>query len=183
VNGLAFIGLGAGIVPLGLLILLIVAVTGGRNEADPDAERPAALYYAAVFFVTLFTTLFAVFAVGASLLDATTHDDTYSSSQFGFVERGTETVTVNGETILQPVPAPSQTRLGASRAGEHDDEYATALRGLLIGAIAVAVYSFHERRRRDQRVGPVGDRVRRTYLYTVSFTAVLIAVVAGGVAL
>src|SRR5207302_1522420 len=71
VNAFAFIGLGAGIVPLGLIILLIVAVTGGRNEPDPEGERPAALYYAGVMFVALFTLLFAVFTVVASLLNLT----------------------------------------------------------------------------------------------------------------
>ncbi len=172
--GLAYLELGAGIVPLGLLVLLIVAVTGGRNEPDPTAERPAAIYYAGVFFVTLFTALFAVFAVVASLLNLTTHDH---SRAFGYSVR--QSITVNGE-LRSIAPSPLVSR---SIPGENDADYANALRGLLIAGVAVGVYVFHDRRRRDQLVGPVGSRVERTYQYAVSFVSVVIYVIAGAMAL
>ena len=178
-GGLAFVGLGAGIVPLGLLLFLIVAIAGGRNEPDPAGERPAALYYAAVLFLTLFTALFAVFGVGASLLKLTTHDH----SRYAEVAQLDQGMTFGPDGGGRMVPLPAQRYLREDRGGEHDGDWANALRAAVIAGIAIAVYVFHDRRRKSVRLGPGGDRVRRTYLYAVSFVAVATFVIAGGLAL
>lgn len=184
-DGLAFLGLGAGIVPLALLVLLIVAIAGGRNEPDPGGERPAALYYAAVLFVTLFTAVFAVFGVGASLMKLSTHHD--RGDEMGYSSRQSVTIRGDGTERMIPIPSegpfPGQPLLRGSHRGEHDDDWANALRAGVVAVIAIGVFGFHDQRRRTVRFGPIGDRVRRTFLYAVSFVAVVIFVVAAGVAL
>ena len=159
----AFIGLGAGIIPLGLIILIIVAVTGGRNEPDPDGERPAALYYAGVLFVALFTTLFAVFAVVASLLNLTVDTTAYATS---------------GEKVSGFVSGSRTQILRYSSPEEDDRDYANAVRAAIIAAAAGGLYLYHDRRRQRYGMGSVAARVKRTYLYTSSFVAVIIALVA-----
>ncbi len=171
-DAIAFIGFGAGIIPLGLIILLVVAVSGGRNEPDPDGERPAALYYAAVMFVALFVTLFATFTVVASLINLTTDDGSviYSSVGEGFTQFESEE------------PSPRILRQ-FSNPGEDDADYANALRAAIIAAVGAGLYVFHDRRRRKCVGGAVAERVKKTYLYVVSFVAVITALVAAVMAL
>jgi len=177
VEGLALLGFGIGLLPIGFLLLIIVAVTGGRNEPDPDGERPAALYYAGVMYVAVFAVLFAVFTVVASLLNLTTDESGFRSASSYSVTVGDNE---SGFTTSRPI-RPGNVLIHTS--GEDDADYAAALRGVTIAIVAAGVYLFHDQRRRQQRVGAVGERVKRTYQYVVSFTAVITAVVAASLAL
>ncbi|MBA3653908.1 MAG: hypothetical protein H0W70_06910 [Actinobacteria bacterium] len=187
-QALAFVGVGAGLVPLGLLILLIVAVTGGRHEPDPAGERPAALYYAGVMFIALFTLLFAVFTVVASLLNLTTDE---GGSVSGFSVSRTTTASASsynssGNEVSVPPPPPGappptatlRPQFGGNGDYENNRDYANALRGGVIALAAAALYAFHDRRRRRCVLGSVGQRVSKTYLYTVSLVSVVIALIA-----
>jgi hypothetical protein len=75
VEAFALLGVGAALVPIGIIVLVILAVVGGRNEPDPAHERPAAVYYALVQFIAVFVVLFSAFAVTTSLLNLTTNDE------------------------------------------------------------------------------------------------------------
>jgi hypothetical protein len=160
VEAFALLGFGAALVPLGLIILLIVAVTGGRNEPDPDAERPAALYYAGVLFITVFIVLFSIFGIASSLLNLTT--DSSGGASFGFDDESGQTFSSNAED---------------------DADWATAVRALIVGGVAAGLYVFHDPRRRRRTAGLVTARVRRTYTYVVSFVAVVVALISAIAAL
>ena len=186
----ALLGFGAALVPLGLIILLIVAVTGGRNEPDPDAERPAALYYAGVLFVAVFTVLFSLFTVVASLLNLTTDENSFDGSEFGISERveATTQATVfdeNGEPLVTRAPTPlrSTAQFSSDDNEEDDADWATAIQAVIVGGLAAGLYVFHDRRRRRRAEGAVGARVRRTYLYATSFVSVIVALISAITAL
>ena len=159
-EALALFGFGAALVPLGLILLIIVAVTGGRHEPDPDAERPAALYYAGVMFITVFIVLFSIFGIASSLLNLTTDDS--AGPSFGFEDESGQSFSDNAED---------------------DEDWNTAVRALIAGGVAAGLYVFHNQRRRRRSWGAVAARVRRTYTYTVPFVAVIVALIAAIAAL
>ena len=103
----ALLGFGVAIVPLALLLLILVLVLGGRREPDPEHQRPAAIYYALVQFVTVFAVLFALSAMASSLLNLATSDGARGIQGFHdfsvgptFVLPGERSVTVRGDDGL-----------------------------------------------------------------------------------
>jgi hypothetical protein len=173
-----FLGFGVTIVPLAVLVLVIVLIVGGRREPDPEQQRPAAIYYALVQFVTVFVVLFALFAMASSLLNLTTSDSASSDRIFSdfsvgptFAGPGGRPVIVGGDGTLNG----GVLREHGSRS-QHDQDWADAVRAFIVVLVAGAIFAFHERRRPRFPPGTPGHRVWKTYLYAVSFVAVLTTV-------
>jgi hypothetical protein len=164
------LGLLAFAVPLalfGLLVLLVVGLTG-RDEPDPDGLRPRALYLTSVCFVALFAALFSLFAVVASLVGLALDDE---DDDFALA--------------AGPVLA-AATQDFADR--DSDDEHVSNAVGAALGAAAAGgVLWFHARRlqelvrEHDIGPGPV-RRAWRAYLHAVCFVAIGVTAVAGAVA-
>lgn len=53
VAAFAFAGIAGAFLPIGLLVLVLVALSGGRTEPDPGLERPRMLYLTAATYVGL----------------------------------------------------------------------------------------------------------------------------------
>lgn len=152
---------------LGVVVLGIVALSGGRGEPDPNGDRAHALYLALVSYVAMFTLLFAVAAImsaaGETLVDkAEPYVDEFGSG-----------------TVVYPGP-------GVPGGGEQ------RARGAITGgavALVAAVVLVAHRRRAGGFVGGEGfarSPARRThvaYLYAVAFTAIAVILVAGAIAL
>ena len=171
----ALLGFGVAIVPLALLLLILVLVLGGRREPDPEHQRPAAIYYALVQFVTVFAVLFALSAMASSLLNLTTSDGDRGIQGFrsGPNLFGSESRSVT----VGPGGRIDRSVLHAYDGGsENDQDWANAGRALIVVVVAGAVFAFHERRRPRFASGTPGHRVWKTYLYAVSFVAVITAV-------
>lgn len=56
-----------GIVPIGILVLAIVALLGGRGDPDPKGKRPYSIYLFGVIYLSLFTIVIASFLAITSL--------------------------------------------------------------------------------------------------------------------
>ena len=56
------------VVLIGLVLVVAAAVSGGRNEVDPEGRRTTALYLGAVNWVALFMALFATLALVVSVV-------------------------------------------------------------------------------------------------------------------
>jgi hypothetical protein len=167
---LFFLGFGATIVPLALLVLAIVVVIGGRKEPDPDHQRPPATYYALVQFLTIFVVLFATLAVASSLLNLTTDDDGGS----GVLRRSVTRSYVE----LDQGDGGGYARMRAYDGSEDDADWSNAVRGLIVVVVAGGIYLMHERRRpRFPRSSP-GRRIWTTYLYAACFVAIVTAAAA-----
>lgn len=176
----ALLGFGVTIVPLAFLVLVIVLVVGGRREPDPEQQRPTAIYYALVQFVTVFVVLFALFAMATSLLNLTTSDNgprlrgyTSFAPAPTFAGPNSRSVIVGGDGTMN---GGAFARYDGSSS--RDEDWANAVRALIAVVVAGAIFAFHERRRPRFASGTPGHRVWKTYLYAVSFVAVMTAVVA-----
>jgi hypothetical protein len=174
---------------LGLIVLAVVAVAGGR-EPDPSGARQRAVYLSAISFVAIMVMLLAGFAAVASLTELIGHDSvrsigasttvrgssSSSSSIGGFSTSGDEGGTIEGSF--------SETE------DDNNSEHAVsgAVASLLVLAAAGAVLFWHRPRFRALIDGPglPSGPVRRAvqgYYYSVCFVTALIAIGAGAVAL
>lgn len=163
-----------GIVPLGLLVLAIIAVATGRGEQDPTGRRGTAIYLSGVLFITLFLSLFAVYLAVDALTEAIGDD-----SAFDYYE---------DDYFYEEL---SEDELDELEQG--DDDATTraigdGLEALLVAVPAVAVFVWHDRRLKRLRrepdfAGSPAERIDRAYLHATSFTAVLIVVVSVAVIL
>lgn len=159
------------VLPLGLLVLVVLVLAGGR-DIDPTGRRTFTLYVAVVSFVALFTALIASTALVSSVTQKIEDDSSSSSDVFeefpesfpgeGFPEGGDGGEVTQNDEVLQ----------GVVQAG-------------LVLAVAVVVLVFHVRRRREYVAVPGFDgsaawRADRAYLYAVCFTAVLVFLFATG---
>ena len=150
---------------LGIVVLGIIALSGGRGEPDPAGDRAYSLYLSLVSYVAMFTLLIAVAAImstaGETLVDAKPYVDEFGSGG-----------------VLYPEPAPGG---GEERARD-------AITGGAVALVAALVLLVHRRRSRSF-VGGEGflrSPARRThvaYLYAVAFTAIAVVLVAGAIAL
>jgi hypothetical protein len=178
--GLVALGFGATLLPLGVIILAIVAVAGGRAEPDPLHERPATLYLTAVSFFAVFAVLFAVFGLASSALNLTV-DHGYSSATFlGSTARSqscssdsTGNITCDHSSGAALIRAP----------GQHDGDYRGIVIALIAGVLAALLFLLHYtwlRRYLADRVDGPGVRVWHTYLYVACFFAIVVAIPAVG---
>ena len=169
-SGLALLGFAVPLAVFGLLVLVIL-VLGGRDEPDPDGLRPRALYLTSVCFLALFATLFALYAVVASLVGLALDDDAQEDFAGGRVGR------VELELIAQS---------DFDDRDSDDRRVSDAVGAGLAAGAGAAVLWFHARRlqalvrEHDDGPGPV-RRAWRTYLHAVCFVAMVIVGVAGAV--
>jgi hypothetical protein len=175
-SGLAPLAFGGFLLPLGVVILAIVAVAGGRAEPDPDSERPAALYLTAVSFVAVFALLFSVFGLADGLLNLTINHDTSSAfgrtqTSFGSSSSGFSSSSGSSSSTAPLIPS----------SGGHDGDYRTIVESLVVGALAAALFLTHRRWLQvwlaTHPSGP-GSRVWHTYQYVACFFAVLAGLIA-----
>ena len=173
----ALLGFGVTIVPLALLVLIIVLVVGGRREPDPDHQRPVAIYYGLVQFVTVFAVLFALAAMATSLLNLTTSDRPNGVQGFRDFSVGRSIAGYRAPTAIGSDGAVTHSAFARyDGASENDQDWANAGRALIVVVVAGAIFLFHERRRPRFPAGTPGHRVWKTYLYAVAFVAVMTAV-------
>jgi hypothetical protein len=183
-GGLSLVLLSGSIGTVGVLLLAVIILATGRGEPDPKGRRAFAVYVSAVSFIALFTLVLATFAAVTSLAGLVEDDEEPAlfDGDFGGTLEG-EGFLLLGEGELDgidlPVPDPPDRGDAVAR---------DTIQALLIAAFAAAVLLFHERRRRDLRreegfAGSATWRVDRAYLWTVCFTAVLIALFAAASAL
>ncbi|MDQ3957451.1 MAG: hypothetical protein M3273_03920 [Actinomycetota bacterium] len=159
---------------LGVIVLAVVALAGGRGDAGRPGERAHVLYVSIVSFIAIFTILFAFLTV------------TMNVSKLLFEDAGQSpqrcVTTPTGTTCdLLPEENPF---------GDDADDAATtnAVNAAAIGAAAAAVLLIHRRKSQAMLseigfVESAGARTFVAYLYAVAFTAMLIVLVAGGLAL
>jgi hypothetical protein len=172
-DGTVFSGL-AGfffVLPIGFLVLAVLVLAGGRGEVDDSGRRTYALYLGVVSFIALFTALVGftgvVNAVMDKVVDEPDDDEVVVDNDQGGIDFDFDT----------------------GGGGDENDQIARdAVQAGLVGVLALGVLAFHLRRRRDlvapaDFAGSAAGRVDRAYLYAVCFTAVLIFLFAGAIAL
>lgn len=89
---MAFLGFLSTLIPLltvGLIVLVIAALVGGRGEADPTGRRPYAIYLSLVTFIGLFATLGALFALVKAISDKLLLDGSQECIGFDCPDFGT----------------------------------------------------------------------------------------------
>lgn len=160
------------VLPIGLLVLVILVLAGGRGEVDDSGRRTYTLYLAVVSFIALFTAVIAFTTVVNAIMEKVVDEP-----QRG--DRLEERAEESGFDL----------DIDVGTGGDENDQIAReAVQAGLIGTVALGVLWFHLRRRRDvvtppDFTGSAAWRVDRAYLYAVCFTAVLIFLFASAVAL
>jgi uncharacterized membrane protein YjgN (DUF898 family) len=158
------------VLPIGLLVLVILVLAGGRGEVDETGRRTYSLYLAVVSFVALFTALVAFTAVVNAVMDKVVDEET-------------------DEIVFGDGPGDLELDFDTGAGGDENDRITReSVQAGLVGAVALGVLVFHFRRRHDlvgraDFGGSAAWRVDRAYLYAVCFTAVLIFLFAAAVAL
>lgn len=154
---------------LGVLVLVGAVIAGGRNEADPDGERPLALYLAAMAFVSIFLSLGAFSAIVASAVDAGLGDD-------GPTITRTEEITI-GAGPIDDFDAPDPI-LPDTFGDQRDNERirTIVMAGLLLAA-AGGLFLWHDGRLNDFRNSgrTPGWRTAQVAGYVICFLALLTA--------
>jgi len=186
---LALLAFGAGFVPFALLVVVIVVLVAGRREPDPEHQRPPAIYYALVQFVTVFAVLFALAALAASLFQLGTSDNEFHDSRSFRVHRSVTEVRAVPPGYPAPSAVPGRTAPEPSgviferpvprvygNGNDNDAHWSDAVRAAIIALVAAATWLLHERRRPRFEPGTPGRRVQVTFMYAVCFVAVVTAV-------
>ena len=157
---------------VGVLVLVGAVIAGGRNEADPDGERPLALYLAAMAFVTIFLALGAFSTIVASGVDAGLGDDGPSITSIEGFSVGTGEGTIE-EDFEAPDPILPDT-FGDQRDNERIRTIVIA--GLLLAA-AGGLFLVHDGRLNDFRNSgrTPGWRTAQVSGYVICFLALLTA--------
>jgi hypothetical protein len=154
---------------LGVLVLIGAVIAGGRNEADPDGERPLALYLAAMAFVTIFLSLGAFSAIVASAVDAGLGED--GPSQSFIVDGGGG----GSGGFEAPDPIMPDT-FGAGDDRDNERIRTIVIAGLLL-AVAGGLFLWHDGRLNDFRNSgrTPGWRTAQVSGYVICFLALLVA--------
>lgn len=170
-DGTVFSGL-AGfffVLPIGFLVLAVLVLAGGRGEVDDSGRRTYALYLGVVSFIALFTALVGFTGVVNAVMDKVVDEP-------------------DGEVVVDDDQGGIDFDFDTTGGDENDQIARDAVQAGLVGVFALGVLAFHLRRRRDlvapaDFTGSAAWRVDRAYLYAVCFTAVLIFLFAGAIAL
>lgn len=178
--GYAYGGLELVVLPLalvGIVLLGIVALAGGRSDPDPLGHRPRALYLSLVSFVAIFTLLFGIGTVVTALANeifVNVGDVGLDCSEdpFGVECQGSGGVLEYGTAFGQD---------GSRHARD-------AINGSAIALAAAGVLLFHRRRTSALTDDPSfgsspGARTYNAYLYAVAFVAMIVVLAAAGAAL
>jgi hypothetical protein len=177
----------AAAVPVGLVVLGIVALVGNRGQDDPAGQRATAVYFGVVLFLTLFTVLFAgTAAVGTAasfLVPAEDRDGPTWDSWTGY-EPGLGVVYEDGFPV-EDGPGDRRCFPDCEVPDEVLDEVddATVRETVTAGLIALpaaAILLFHLRRRRgllasEGFVGSPAWRADRVFLHLVCIVALAAA--------
>jgi hypothetical protein len=177
-SGLVALGFGAALLPLGVIILAIVAIAGGRSEPDPLHERPATLYLTAVSFFAVFAVLFAVFGLASSALNLTVDHHSTGTSFFSSSSQSRSCSGDSSGNITCGNGVSSGAPLILER-GQHDGDYRGIVIALIAGVLAALLFLLHYRwlrRYLADRVDGPGVRVWHTYLYVACFFAIAVAI-------
>lgn len=154
---------------LGVIVLAIVALAGGRSEPDTRGERAYVLYLALVSFVAMFTMLFALSALSSPAIEA---------------------VVENADPCAANPSSPEC--FGAPPAGfEPEGDEANVRAAINAAGVAVAagvILLLHRGRTRRLLADPgfpgsAGARTFNAYLYAVSFTALAVLLVGAAIAI
>ncbi|MEY2476343.1 MAG: hypothetical protein QOG87_1658 [Actinomycetota bacterium] len=158
---------------LGVLVLAVASVAGGRSEPDPDGERPFALYLAAMAFVAVFLSLGAFSTIVSSAVDAGLGDDGPSIERIGSGFGDVEREALESEGLQVPDPILPDT-LGDERDNERIRTMVIA--GLLLAA-AGGLFVWHDQRLNDFRNSgrSPGWRTAQVSGYVICFLALLVA--------
>lgn len=174
--GYGFGGLELVVMPLalvGVVLLGIVALAGGRNEPDPTGQRARAMYVSLVSFVAIFMLLFAIGTAATAL----------ANMAFAGSERTVDCAAdpfqpecVNGIGSFDLEDSSSEEAVDAGRTRD-------ALNAAAVGAAALGVLFWHRSRTREMLDDPSfegspGERTYRAYLYAVAFVAVVVLLIA-----
>ena len=179
-QGLVALGFGAALLPLGVIVLAIVAIAGGRSEPDPLHERPATLYLTAVSFFSVFAVLFAVFGLASSALNLTVDHDYSTATFLGSTARSQS---CSGDSSGNITCDHSSGAPLIREPGQHDGDYRGIVVAVIVGALAALLFLLHYRWLRQylaDRVDGAGVRVWHTYLYVACFFALVVAIPALG---
>lgn len=154
---------------LGVIVLAIVALAGGRSETDTRGDRAYVLYLALVSFVALFTLLFALSALSSPAI---------------------QTLVTDADPCVENPSSPECFNAPPGFIVDGGDE--PRIRAAInAGGVAIAagvILLLHRGRTRKLVEDPgfsgsVAARTYTAYLYAVSFTALAVLLVAAAVAI
>jgi hypothetical protein len=165
---------------VGLIVLGILALAGGRGEPDPTGRRTYALYLVAASFVALFVTLFAATAMVSSIVRIALPDrENQDCVEFegGISCGGTFGPVPGGVDGASQSYAPLR-RFDPDRGHTRD-----AVQSGLVAVAAALVLWFHARRalalvHEPDFASSPALRTYRAYLYSVCFVAILVVLFA-----
>lgn len=163
-----------------LLVVVVVLLLTGRNEPDPQRERPYAVYLFSVTFLALAVAVFAASRAAGAFVGAVLKPEPRSFTQI--LEQQSDASSPSSEEA----PPPSVV-LGVTSQPDGTDASnrwtREALQALLVGLPAVWVLWFHRGRIPGLLAdagasAPAIERLHETFLHTVCFAAVVTAMVA-----
>ena len=189
-----FFGFLGSVLPLALIVLLIVAVLGGRFEDDPDRERPRAIYLASACFVAMVTLIGAAFMVVTALLGLTSDSESFAiatgSSRSAITAQAPEfdeegNLIERGE-FTQDESFGSTSEFQSSFDDDEDNgDISAAVMAGIVGLLALGILAFHDPRLTRLVAASRGPaaRVYVKYLYVLCFVAVVVLLGAGAYSL
>jgi hypothetical protein len=170
---------------IGVIVLGLVAASGGR-ESDPTGVRQRSAYLGAICFVALFTMLFGLFLGTVEIAYGVGHTiTTATSTTYSFSPGTSGTDSTGGTFSTTPLPQTSQLR---STADPNAAKRAVSggIAGAIVFLVGAVVFEYHRRRIEvivadDHFPFSPARRGIQAYVYAVAFVSALVALGAGAV--